>query len=104
MFKRRRSPSPHTAAVLLALLDAYPQPTYGYDLSLKTELKSGTLYPILQRLHESDLLSAEWQPSPHEGKPPRHIYTLTAAGLELARQQRQDRAAQTSQQGREVKA
>ncbi|RTR30710.1 PadR family transcriptional regulator [Deinococcus radiophilus] len=89
MFKRTRKPSPHTCAVLLALLDAYPRPTYGYDLSQTTTLKSGTLYPILQRLHERDLLSAEWQDSPHEGKPPRHIYTLSAAGLKLAREQRE---------------
>lgn len=104
MFKRNRPPSPHTAAVLLALLDAYPQPTYGYDLSTITGLKSGTLYPILQRLHERDLLSAEWQQSPHEGKPPRHIYTLTATGLDLARGQRKDEAKTAGKLGREVKA
>lgn len=43
--------SPHTRAVLAALLAAYPGRTYGYDLSRATSLKSGTLYPILQRLH-----------------------------------------------------
>lgn len=102
MFKRNRKPSPHTSAVLLALLDAYPRPSYGYDLSGQTGLKSGTLYPILQRLHERDLLSAEWQDSPHEGKPPRHIYTLTAAGLDLARQQRRAEAEAGAEAGREV--
>lgn len=102
MFKRHRKPSPHTAAVLLALLDAYPRPTYGYDLSQQTGLKSGTLYPILQRLHERELLSAEWQDSPHEGKPPRHIYTLTAAGLDLAREQRRARADAEAKSSREV--
>lgn len=85
---RNRKASPHTRAVLLALLDAYPQPSYGYDLSQSTGLKSGTLYPILQRLHERDLLGAQWQTAPQEGKPPRHLYTLTPEGLQLARQQR----------------
>ncbi|MFC6590942.1 PadR family transcriptional regulator [Deinococcus lacus] len=102
MLKRTRKPSPHTAAVLLALLDVYPQPSYGYDLSQNTGLKSGTLYPILQRLHERGLLSAEWQDSPHEGKPPRHIYALTAAGLDLARQQRRESAEAAAGAGREA--
>lgn len=104
MLKRPRKASPHTAAVLLALLDAYPRPTYGYDLSQQTGLKSGTLYPILQRLHERELLSAEWQQSPHEGKPPRHIYTLTAAGLDLARQQRGEAAQAPAQASEEARA
>lgn len=83
-----RSPnsSPHTRAVLQALLSAHPRPSYGYDLSKATELKSGTLYPILQRLHEQGYLAAEWEDSPHPGKPPRHIYTLTNEGLRLARE------------------
>ena len=78
--------SPHTRAVLSALLAAYPAQTYGYDLSKATELKSGTLYPILQRLHEQGYLAAEWEPSPHEGRPPRHVYRLTEDGLRLARE------------------
>lgn len=85
---KARKVSPHTRAVLLALLNAYPQPCYGYDLSQSTGLKGGTLYPILQRLHERELLSAQWRPSPQEGKPPRHLYTLTPEGLKLAREQR----------------
>jgi PadR family transcriptional regulator PadR len=86
-----RSPhsSPHTRAVLRALLAAHPQASYGYDLSRATELKSGTLYPILQRLHAQGHLDAEWEDSPHAGRPPRHIYTLTEGGLRLARDVRE---------------
>lgn len=82
-----RSPnsSPHTQAVLQTLLATHPAPSYGYDLSKATGLKSGTLYPILQRLHAQGHLNAEWEDSPHPGKPPRHIYTLTEEGLRLAR-------------------
>ncbi|SEI84370.1 transcriptional regulator, PadR family [Deinococcus reticulitermitis] len=78
--------SPPTRAVLASLLRTYPAHTYGYDLSRATELKSGTLYPILQRLHEQGYLEAGWEPSPHAGKPPRHIYRLTEEGLRLARE------------------
>ena len=87
---RKPHTSPHTRAVLAALLTTHPDHTYGYDLSKATNLKSGTLYPILQRLHEQGYLSAEWEDSPHPGKPPRHIYKLTEHGLKLARERQQD--------------
>lgn len=81
--------SPHTKAVLHALQQTYPAHTYGYDLSKSTNLKSGTLYPILQRLHEQGHLDAQWEDSPHPGRPPRHIYRLTQSGLQLARDRHQ---------------
>jgi PadR family transcriptional regulator, regulatory protein PadR len=59
---------------------------YGYDLSRLTELKSGTLYPILMRLCERGVLESKWQPAAQEGRPPRHMYRLTAAGLVFARE------------------
>ncbi len=74
--------------MLNQLARSHPAWTHGYDLSKATDLKSGTLYPILRRLHESDLLDAEWEPSPHPGKPPRHIYRLSEAGLRFARERR----------------
>ncbi len=76
--------SPHTRSVLAALLSTYPDHTHGYDLSRATKLKSGTLYPILQRLHAQGHLDADWEASPHPGKPPRHLYRLTESGLALA--------------------
>ena len=84
--------SSQTRAVLDQLAGSHPAWAHGYDLSKATDLKSGTLYPILRRLHGSDLLDAEWEPSPHPGKPPRHIYRLSEAGLELARQRRAESA------------
>ena len=53
---------------------------YGYDLGHEVDLKSGSLYPILVRLADRGLLEASWEPSV-QGKPPRHLYRLTAAGL-----------------------
>lgn len=82
-----RSPyaSPQTQAVVQALSRSHPTWTHGYDLSKATGLKSGTLYPILRRLHDGGLLDARWEESPIAGRPPRHIYQLTAQGLEVAR-------------------
>lgn len=89
---RPANTSPHTRAVLQALLRSFPTPAYGYDLSRETGLKSGTLYPILQRLHKQAHLGAAWEESPHAGRPPRHIYTLTEQGLELARERQESPA------------
>ena len=58
---------------------------YGYQLSKDTGLKSGTLYPLLIRLSDQDMLESEWREPESPGKPPRHAYRLTANGLALAR-------------------
>lgn len=76
--------SSQTRAVLVALF-AEPQAwRYGYDLSKETGLKSGTLYPLLIRLHDQGLLEAEWRQPLQAGRPPRHAYRLTASGRALA--------------------
>ena len=58
---------------------------HGYDLSRQTGLKSGTLYPLLIRLHDQGLLQARWEDPDQPGRPPRHAYRLTLDGLALAR-------------------
>jgi DNA-binding PadR family transcriptional regulator len=83
--ERHRRPSRHTLALLDALTQRPRAWNYGYDLSRVTELKSGTLYPILMRLCERGVLEAKWQPAAQEGRPPRHMYRLTAAGRAFAR-------------------
>lgn len=81
---RDRKPSPQTQALLRALA-AQPQAwRHGYDLARETGLKSGTLYPLLIRLTEQGMLEAEWRPAITPGRPPRHAYRLTAAGVALA--------------------
>jgi PadR family transcriptional regulator len=57
---------------------------YGYELGAETGLKAGSLYPILVRLADRELLEASWEDSPPHGRPARHLYRLTADGLELA--------------------
>lgn len=79
--KRRRAPSAQTTGVLRALAADPTAWRYGYDLGAEVGLKSGSLYPILIRLAERGLLDATWEPGP-PGKPPRHMYRLTGAGVE----------------------
>ena len=75
---------------LLGALTAKPsQWHYGYALSRETALMSGTLYPILMRLEERGWLETQWE-TPEQlaeargGRPPRHMYRLTASGRACA--------------------
>jgi DNA-binding PadR family transcriptional regulator len=45
-----------------------------------TALASGTLYPILMRLHEQQLLETGREPSDEPGCPPRHLSRLSSDG------------------------
>ncbi|MEP7053982.1 MAG: PadR family transcriptional regulator [Actinomycetota bacterium] len=79
--KRSRRPSPQMVRVLQALAAEPARWRYGYDLGVEVQLKSGSLYPILVRLADRGWLEATWESGP-AGKPPRHLYRLTAAGRE----------------------
>ena len=91
--KLNRRPSPQTAAVLVALADDPDASRYGYDLCRETGLKAGTMYPILMRLAEQKLLETEWERTITPGRPPRHMYRLTSAGVRSARAQLREYAA-----------
>jgi PadR family transcriptional regulator PadR len=70
---------------LFGLLVAAPEAwMYGYQLCEAAGLKSGTLYPLLIRLADHGYLEARWEDS-IAGRPRRHLYRLTSAGLALAR-------------------
>lgn len=84
--------SPQTLRLFTALIADPQRWRYGYDLSKETALASGTLYPILMRLTEQQLLETRWEPSEEPGRPPRHVYRLSADGLALARQRLADAA------------
>jgi DNA-binding PadR family transcriptional regulator len=81
---RLRKPSSQTLLVLRALAAQPGKWRYGYDLTKETALRPGTLYPLLMRLADQGVLDAEWQPSPHPGRPARHAYRLTSVGMSLA--------------------
>ena len=76
--------SAQTLSVLAALCQQPSQWQHGYALAKQTGLKSGTLYPILIRLADRGLVEACWQDEPTPGRPRRHLYRLTAAGLASA--------------------
>src|SRR5690242_6410308 len=81
---RTRRPSPQTLKVLDALAASPSIWRYGYELGSEVGLRSGSLYPILVRLSDRGLLEAKWEESSAAGRPPRHLYRLTADGLEHA--------------------
>jgi hypothetical protein len=81
---RDRRPSRHTADVLGAFAADPSAWRYGYELGLEVGLRSGSLYPILVRLADRELLESRWEPDAPAGRPPRHLYRLTASGLEYA--------------------
>ena len=69
-----------TALVLQALAAGRH---HGFDIMDATDLPSGTVYPILRRLHEDGLVKARWErdaAARREQRPPRRYYELTAAG------------------------
>jgi PadR family transcriptional regulator, regulatory protein PadR len=76
--------SAQTLSVLAVLCEQPSQWQHGYALAKETGLKSGTLYPILMRLADRDLVEARWQDEPQPGRPRRHLYRLTTAGLARA--------------------
>jgi DNA-binding PadR family transcriptional regulator len=82
---RGRRASPQTLLVFEALLDEPDAWQHGYQLSKKTGLPSGTLYPIVIRLADRGLLDSRWDPPEQVGRPARHAYRLTADGLRAAR-------------------
>jgi DNA-binding PadR family transcriptional regulator len=76
---RNRALSPQALSVVdvLARADGW---CHGYDVMAQAGVKSGTLYPVLMRLEAQGLLQARWVESALPGRPPRHVYRLTAAG------------------------
>jgi PadR family transcriptional regulator PadR len=72
--------------VLGSLLEDPGGEAYGLELSRATGLKSGTLYPVLDRLEGDGWVSSRWEESdPHElGRQRRRFYRLTSYGVHEA--------------------
>lgn len=68
-----------TRLVLAALQDA-DKPMWGFEICRRTGLKSGTIYPILNRLNGYGWVEAWDETDPHPGRPPRRFYQLTDRG------------------------
>jgi PadR family transcriptional regulator, regulatory protein PadR len=80
----RAALSAQTRAVLAALAAQPSEWRHGYDLARETGLKSGTLYPILIRLADREMVEACWEADQPAGRPRRHLYRLTSPGLAAA--------------------
>jgi len=78
--------SKQTLALFGVLMEQPRKWRHGYDLSKAAGLKSGTLYPTLMRLGDRGLLESKWEPPSEPGRPPRHMYRLTADGIGLAKE------------------
>ena len=76
--------SAQTLAVLRALVAEPASWRHGYDLARETRLKSGSLYPILMRLADRQLVESCWEDEQPAGRPRRHLYRLTADGMHAA--------------------
>jgi len=82
---RDRRPSKQMLALLATMSERPGHWRHGYELMKNIGVLSGTLYPLLMRMTEQGLLAAEWREPVQAGRPPRHAYRLTAAGISLAR-------------------
>jgi PadR family transcriptional regulator, regulatory protein PadR len=58
---------------------------YGFELMEKARLKSGTLYPLLNRLEGENLLESDWEEidSREEKRPRRRYYKLSGLGIRV---------------------
>jgi DNA-binding PadR family transcriptional regulator len=75
------------AAVLTVFLTEPDSPRYGLELMHATGQASGTLYPILTRLHRAGWVAGEWESADASeiGRPPRRYYRLTPEGVTAGR-------------------
>ena len=79
---RPRHSSEQTTTLLRALCADPARWRYGYELSTEAGISAGTMYPALARLADDGLLEHRWE-LPSENGRPRHLYRLTAKGLEF---------------------
>ena len=79
-----------TALVLQALDRGH---RYGFDIIDATNLRSGTVYPLLRRLEDSGLIRSKWEHvsiARSSNRPPRKYYELTKAGRGRLGEERQN--------------
>jgi PadR family transcriptional regulator PadR len=69
--------------VVAALMEDPAGRHWGYELGKRAHVRSGVMYPILQRLLEAGWLTDGWeiQDEITEKRPPRRYYELTGEGV-----------------------
>jgi len=86
--RKPRRLSDEAAAVLSLFVRDPDRPLYGREVIRRTSVRSGSLYPILHRFEQHQLLRAEWETigdAVEAGVRPRRYYTLHPEGAERAR-------------------
>lgn len=76
-----------TRAVLAAMAERPEARHYGYDLSRRSGVRSGVMYPILARLLAAGWVEDGWEDAETahtQQRPPRRYYTLTEQGRDAA--------------------
>ena len=70
--------------VAAALMNDVTGRHWGYELSKQSGVRSGVMYPILQRMLDEGWLSDGWEDQAQVGRgkrPPRRYYQVTDAGM-----------------------
>lgn len=70
-----------TAKVLDALLKSKNSAIWGLEIVRQTGLKSGTVYPILDRLERLGWLTSSWESANERKGARRRTYVLTGDGI-----------------------
>ena len=75
-----------TLKVLEAFLENPTDELSGSDVNKRSQIASGTLYPILLRLESAGWLTSRWEAIDpvSAGRPRRRLYRLTRSGLARA--------------------
>jgi PadR family transcriptional regulator, regulatory protein PadR len=74
--------------VFKVLLDDPAAKHYGLEIGRAAGLPSGSIYPLLMRLEQAELLVSQWEDVDPKavGRPRRRLYQLTGQGAEVGRQ------------------
>src|SRR5262245_16513926 len=77
---------PLSPTALAVLQSVWAGSRYGFDIMDATGLPGGTVYPVLSRLLDDELVTARWEDSriaQREKRPTRRYYEITSDGEEI---------------------
>lgn len=75
-----------TVKVLRVLLADPKTPIWGLEIVKRTDLLTGTVYPIMDRLETLGWVTAEWEVDNDRNGPRRRYYRLRPEAVEIAEQ------------------
>lgn len=92
-----------TMAVIELFRTSPDVPLYGAEIVKATGIKTGTIYPILERLERTGWAKGSWERLTAErmGRPLRRYYQLTVAGRKAAENLRKEQSGNLKRSGRQ---